>query len=418
MEHAKSLEIWRQAEALIPGGSQTNSKRPGNYAFGAYPIYAARAQGSHIWDVDGNEYIDYVLGLGPISLGYAYPAVDAAIREQLERGIVYGLLSPLEVAVAQALTEVVPCAEMVRFLKSGTEVTSAAARIARAVTGREVIVSQGYHGWHDTWTAGHNDGGVPQALEPLLVGFRYNDLPSLERALSGHSGRVAAVILCPTQETAPAPGFLEGVVDLAHRHGALVIFDEIVSGFRMALGGAQERYGVVPDLACFAKAIANGMPLAAVCGRRDVMEAAERLTISVTYGGEALSLAAARATLQEYRSHDVIGHLWRNGQALMDGMNAAAREAGVPFRVEGHPPMSSMAFTDLPAGQSTIVWQRFLAEMASRGILLRRGGLNFITYSHSAADIDRTVGACRESMRALQVVLDPPLATTLASSRS
>lgn len=411
MQLKRSMDLWERGQQLIPGGSQTNSKRAGNYALGAYPIYATRAQGSHIWDVDGNEYIDYVLGLGPISLGYAYPAVDAAIREQLERGIVYGLLSPLEVEVAQALTEVIPCAEMVRFLKSGTEVTSAAARIARAVTGREVIVSQGYHGWHDTWTAGHNDGGVPRALESLLVTFRYNDLASLERALSSHSGQVAAVILCPTQETAPAAGFLEGVIDLAHRHGALVIFDEIVSGFRMALGGAQERYGAVPDLACFAKAIANGMPLAAVCGRADIMRAAERLTISVTYGGEALSLAAARATLQEYRSHDVIGHLWRHGQALMDGMNAAARDAGVPFRVDGHPPMAAMAFTDLPAGQAALVWHRFLAEMAQRGILLRRGGLNFITFSHSGADIDRTVSACRESMRVLESVLDPALAT-------
>jgi glutamate-1-semialdehyde aminotransferase len=412
MQFTNSLDLWEQGRRLIPGGSQTNSKRPGNYAFGAYPIYAARAQGSHIWDVDGNEYVDYVLGLGPISLGYAYPAVDAAIREQLERGIVYGLLSPLEVEIAQALTEVIPCAEMVRFLKSGTEVTSAAARIARAVTGREIIVSQGYHGWHDTWTAGHNDGGVPRALESLVVGFRYNDLPSLDSALSANAGRVAAVILCPTQETAPAPGFLEGVIERAHRHGALVIFDEIVSGFRMALGGAQERYGVVPDLACFAKAIANGMPLAAVCGRRDVMQEAERLTISVTYGGEALSLAAARATLNEYRTHDVIGHLWRSGQGLMDGMNAAARDTGVPFRVDGHPPMAAMTFTDLPAGHVALVWQRFLAEMASRGILLRRGGLNFITFSHTTADIDRTVTACRASLIALQPVLDPPLAAS------
>ena len=418
MDLTRSLDLWDQGQRLIPGGSQTNSKRPANFAFGAYPIYAARAQGCHIWDVDGNEYIDYVLGLGPISLGYAYPAVDAAIREQLERGIVYGLLSPLEVEVAQALTEVIPCAEMVRFLKSGTDVTCAAVRIALAVTGREVLVSQGYHGWHDTWTAGHNDGGVPHALEALVVPFRYNDLPSLESALHAHRDQVAAVILCPTQETAPAPGFLAGVIELAHQHGALVIFDEIVSGFRLALGGAQERYGVVPDLACFAKAIANGMPLAAVCGRREVMQAAERLTISVTYGGEALSLAAARATLQEYRSRDVIGHLWRIGQALMDGMNAAARDTGVPFRVEGHPPMATMAFRGLGAEQAADVWQRFLAEMAGRGILLRRGGLNFITFSHTQADIDRTVSACRESLLALQPVFDPPRTPALTSSRS
>lgn len=406
----KSLALWEHGRRLVPGGSQTNSKRPANFAFGAYPIYAARAQGCHIWDVDGNEYIDYVLGLGPISLGYAYPAVDDAIRRQLECGIVYGLLSPLEIEVARTLTEIVPCAEMVRFLKSGTEVTSAAIRIARAVTGREVVVSQGYHGWHDTWTAGHNDSGVPHALEELLVPFRYNDLPSLERALQANAGKVAAVILCPTQDVSPAPGFLEGVVELAHHHGALVVFDEIVTGFRMALGGAQERFAVTPDLACFAKAIANGMPLAAVCGRRDIMQAAERLTISVTYGGEALSLAAAQATLEVYRSQDVIGHLWRLGQALMDGINDAAREAGVPFRAWGQPPMSALEFVGLGAAQATIAWERLLGEMARRGVLLRRGGLNFIGFAHTDADIDRTVSAYRASFAALRPSVDAPLA--------
>ncbi|HEY8745047.1 MAG TPA: aminotransferase class III-fold pyridoxal phosphate-dependent enzyme, partial [Chloroflexota bacterium] len=247
-------------------------------------------------------------------------------------------------------------------------------------------------------------------LEALLVPFRYNDLSSLEGALRANAGQVAAVILCPTQDAPPVPGFLQGVVELAHRHGALVIFDEIVTGFRMALGGAQERYGVTPDLACFAKAIANGMPLAAVCGQRDIMQAAERLTISVTYGGEALSLAAAQATLAVYRSQDVIGHLWRMGQALMEGINGAARAAGVPFRAWGHPPMSAVEFTGLSTAQANVAWQHLLGEMAARGVLLRRGGLNFITYSHTPADIERTVAAYRASLAALQPVLDPPMA--------
>ncbi len=407
---SRSLSLWEQARQLIPGGSQTNSKRPSGFAMGEYPIFASHGKGSHIWDVDGNEYVDYVLGLGPISLGYAYPAVDQAIREQLDAGIVYGLLSPLEVAVAQALVEVVPCAEMVRFLKSGAEVTSAALRIARAVTGRERVVSQGYHGWHDNWTATRNDGGVPRALEQVIESFRFNDLSSLEQALTGHPGEVAAVILCPTQDVDPAPGFLQGVVDLSHRHGALVIFDEIVTGFRMALGGAQAYYGVTPDLACFAKAIANGMPLAAVCGRRDVMAAAERLVISVTYGGEALSLAAAKACLNVYRERDVIGQIWQTGRALMDGMNAAAKELDVPFRAYGQAPMSAMEFTGLDPARSGAVWQRFLAEMARRGVLLRRGGLNFVTYSHTAADVAATVEACRESFAALREVIGTPLA--------
>ncbi len=388
---ARSMAMYEQAQKLIAGGSQTMSKRSQNYAHGAYPIYVQRAQGAHVWDVDGNEYIDYVMGLGPITLGYNYPRMNEAIREQLDKGIIYGLLSPLEVEAAQEVVDAVPCAEMVRFLKGGAEVTSAAVRIARAFTKRELILSEGYHGWHDQWTAQRNDGGVPKCLESTIVGFTYNDLPALEKLFAQHPDRIAAVIMCPVMRDLPHDGYLQGVIDLAHRHGALVIWDEIVTGFRLARGGAQEYFGVKPDLACFAKGLANGMPVAAVCGSRRVMQIMDKLVISVTYGGEALSLAALAACLREYREKDVFGHIWRQGKRLEAGMNEAARRRGFPPFACGLAPMGMMTLAPESGADADSMWFFYLQECAARGVLMRRGGCNFITYSHTDADVEKTI---------------------------
>ncbi len=380
----------------MPGGSQTTSKRPTMFALGQYPIYASHSEGGHIWDVDGNEYVDFVMALGPIILGYCNPAVDEAVRAQLAKGMIYGLLAEVEVTAAEAVVATVPCAEQVRFLKGGGEVTSAAARIARAYTGRQKLANCGYRGWQDNWTVTRNDGGIPRALEPYTLSFEYNDLDSLERLLEANRGEVAAVFLDAFSTLLPGPGFLEGVRDLAHAHGALLIFDEIVTGYRLALGGAQEYFGVIPDLACFAKGIANGMPLAAVAGRREVMRVAERLIITATYGGEALSLAAAVATIGELRGKDVLGSVWRLGQRLMDGLNAAAREEGVAFRCHGLAPMSAMSFDSPKPEQAALCWTYFLQEAAKRGVLFRRGGLNFVTYAHTEKDVAAAVGVARE----------------------
>ncbi len=379
------------AETLIPGGSQTNSKRPQAFAFGRYPIFAARAEGSRIWDVDGNEYVDFVNGLGPITLGYRHPAVDQAVRDQLEHGVIAGLLWPLEVEVARGLVEAIPCAEQARFFKGGGEATAAAARIARAATGRSVILNAGYRGWPDPWAAGR-DAAVPAELERYVVSFPHGDLAQLEQLLDQHRGEVAAVFTDVRYDASCDAAYLRGAQELARAHGALLCFDEIVNGFRLARGGMQEHFGVTPDLACFAKGIANGLPLAAVVGRREVMAHAASSLISLTYGGEALSLAACRAVLDIYAANDVIGHLWRVGRRLMDGLNAAAAGAGVPFACVGYPPMSAMELR-LPAEQVGPAWELFLAECALRGVLFRRGGLNMMTYSHQEADVDASVHA-------------------------
>jgi glutamate-1-semialdehyde 2,1-aminomutase len=399
--YEKSLALFARHRQLVPGGSQTNSKRPTGFAFGSYPIFASHARGSHVWDVDGNEYVDFVQALGPIILGYRDPDVDAAVRTQLEKGIVYGLLAETELEAAETIVDAVPCAEMVRFLKSGAEATSAAARIARAYTGREVIVNCGYRGWHDGWNVGRNDGGIPRVLEGVLDTFSYNDLESLESVLAEHAGQVAAVFLDAASYQTPTEGFLQGVARLTHEHGALLVFDEIVTGFRLALGGAQQYYGVIPDIACFAKAIANGMPLSAVCGRREVMEVVDRLVLTTTYGGEALSLAAATTTIRKLRHHRINDQIWRTGQRLIDGLNEVAAEAGVPFRCTGLAPMSAMVFEGELAARSADCWYHFLKETARHGVLFRRGGLNFIVGAHTDSDVDRAIEAARVALKSL-----------------
>lgn len=401
MRYVKSLALYDDARRLIPGGSQTTSKRPAAFAYGAYPIYARRACGCRIEDVDGNSYIDLVNALGPIILGYDDPDVRAAIEGQLDAGILAGLLYPEEVQAASLLTEIVPGAEMVRFFKGGGEATSAAARLVRAHTGRELILNCGYRGWPDVWTAGQNDGGVPKALEHTVLSFPFGDLDALETLLEAHCGQVAAVFLDVLRE-APAPGYLQTVHDLAHHHGALFVMDEIVTGFRLALGGAAEHFGVVPDLACFAKAVANGMPLSVVAGRADVMRTMERLRISITYGGEALSLAAAIACMTKLRRSRVPEHLWSIGATLSRGLEAAASEHGIPFRCTGLAPMSLMQFDDLTGEEDELVWSYFLQEMAMRGALMRRGGVNFVTLSHTESDITEVLDAADRVFAQLQ----------------
>jgi len=396
-----SEKLFAKAVELIPGGSQTMSKRPQGYAPGAFPIYVERAKGCRVWDVDGNEYIDYIMALGPIVLGYCYPAVDSAIAAQLRKGIIYGLLHPLEVMAAQLICETVPCAEMVRFLKGGAEVTTAAARIARAYTGRELILNCGYRGWADQWTAqstAESARGVPQCLRSTVQGFPYNDLPALEAILKERADEVALVFLDAVSGTAPDPGYLAGVRELCDRYGVLLAFDEIVTGFRLAPGGAQEHYGVTPDLACFAKGVANGMPLGVVCGKREIMSVAQDLIISVTYGGECLSLAAVCACLDEYRGKPVHQHLWAQGEKLMRGLAESGRRHGVPFDCTGLAPMACPRFSYPEAELNTDVWSLFLQETARRGVLIRRGGLLFVTYSHSDDDIEQTLQAADEAL--------------------
>ncbi len=396
-----SNRYWDEAVELIAGGSQTNSKRPQGYAPGAFPIYVERGKGCRVWDVDGNEYIDYILALGPITLGYCYDAVDDAVREQLDKGIIFGLLHPVEVEAARLICETVPCADMVRFLKGGSEVTSAAARIARAYTGREIILNSGYRGWGDTWSAQiepPSGAGIPECLRAMVKTFPRDDNDALRALLERYKGKVAAVFVDVASATAAPKEVVQGMRNLCDEHGVLLCFDEIVTGFRLAPGGAQEYYGVTPDLACFAKGIANGMPLACVCGKREVMQIAKDLLISVTYGGECLSLAAVVACLNEYKDKPVHEAIWEQGRRLMDGIKALGEKHGVPFWCNGLAPQSQPNFNYEDAALNADAWSLFLQETARRGVLVRRGGLLFVTYMHKSEDVDETLATMDEAL--------------------
>lgn len=404
---SQSQALLTRAKAKIPCQTQCLSKGPTQFVQGVAPVYLQRGQGSHVWDVDGNEYIDFMSGLGSIILGYNYPTTDEAIRQQLEDGISFSLPHPLEVEVAELLTQVIPCAEMVRFGKNGSDVTSAAIRLARAYTGREHIAQCGYHGWHDWYviTTGRNKG-IPQRFAELIHPFVYNQIESLEKIFRQYPREVAAVIMEPVRTSTPENGFLQQVRELCNQHGALLIFDEIITGFRWALGGAQEYFGVIPDLACFGKSIANGMPLSAVVGRRDVMCVAEEVFFSLTFGGECLSLAAAKATINEIREKGVIEYIWHQGSVLQEGFNQLSRKYGLSdsIRCIGYPVRSVVQFADDSSDASLLLKSIFQQEVIKRGILF--AGYHNISFSHSDEDIQRTLEAYDHALQYLKNAMD------------
>ena len=286
----RSLQIYERAKALVPGTTQLISRRPTRAALGVSPIYAERAKGCRIWDVDGNEYIDWTSAVGPVILGYADEVVDAAVRAQIDRGTIYSIVQESAVELAEELVRIVPSAEMVRFCKGGGEACTIAVRIARGVTGRDKVLFCGYHGWHD-WYQAANIGaerlashlfngiepiGVPRCLEGTALPFTYGDVDELTALLEAHAGELACIIMEPMRSDEPPPGYLEKVRELASHYGVVLIFDEVSSGFRVALGSAQEYTGVTPDMSVFAKAISNGYPMGAVVGKREFMAPARR----------------------------------------------------------------------------------------------------------------------------------------------
>ena len=390
----ESNRLWDRARGLIPAGTQTLAKGPGQHVDGVAPKYLRRGRGARVWDVDGNEYLDMSMGVGPLVLGYCYPAVDDAIRRQLEDGITFSLMHPLEVEVAERIRALVPGAESVRFSKTGADVTSAAVRAARAFTRRAKVVCCGYHGWHD-WHIGVTDrrAGIPEPVRDLTSTFEYNVLASLDRALDGE---VACVILEPMVFEDPAREFLEGVRERCTRNGSLLVFDEMWTGFRLAPGGAQGRFGVTADLATFSKAVANGMPLSVLAGRADVMAVFERdAFFFTTFGGEALSLAAARATLDELVARDVPAHLAAIGGQIRDGYNHLARQLGMDgyTRCVGAGCRTLVTF-DPPGSPALEVKSLVQQELIRRGVLW--SGTHAISYSHGAADATRLLAAYAE----------------------
>ncbi|MCE4556112.1 aminotransferase class III-fold pyridoxal phosphate-dependent enzyme [Roseateles cellulosilyticus] len=393
-----SEEMLARAERVIPLGSQTFSKSRTQYPKGVSPFFIERAQGARAWDVDGNEYLDMIMSLCSVTLGYQDPDVNAAVTQQLQdSGVIFSLPHRLETEVAELICEMVPCAEKVRFGKNGSDATSGAIRLARAFTGRDHVAVCGYHGWQDWYigsTARHR--GVPQATRDLTHAFAYNDLASLEKVFADFPGQIAAVILEPMNVAPPQPGFLEGAKALAHRHGALLVFDETITGFRFANGGAQALFGVTPDLATFGKGLANGYPVSAIVGRADVMQLMEEIFFSFTFGGEALSLAAAKATLTKLQREPVLAGIRAKGERLQAGLNALIEQHALSdlFSVSGHP---SWTFLNVKEARGAALFEMktlIAQELHERGVL-GLGTFN-LSNAHTDADIERVLAVYGE----------------------
>ena len=401
---SQSDEWYMRALKVQKPVTQTLAKGPGQFSKGVSPKYLVKGKGSHVWDVDGNEYIDFNAAIGPLSLGYAYPAVDNAIKAQLEDGISFSLMHPLEVELAELIQQVIPNAEAVKIAKTGADVCSAAVRVARAFTGRNKIFCCGYHGWHD-WYIGitSRNAGVPEAIQDMTYTFEYNDIEAIRAALDD---TVAALILEPFIFQEPAPGFLQELATVCKENGTLLIFDEMWTGFRIAIGGAQEYFNVKPDLAVYSKACANGMPIALLTGRADVMELFNSEVFSyTTFGGEALSLAACIATINELIDKNVPQYLAEKGALLKDGYNRLAIEFGMDKYTAciGFNCRTMVTFTP-EAGNGLEVKTLMQQEMIKRGILW--AGFHNMCYSHTDDDINYTLSAYRDIMPIMKEAIE------------
>jgi len=391
--------LYARARTLIPGGTQLLSKRPEMFLPDVWPAYYSRAQGAETWDLDGKRYLDFShFGVGACLLGFADPDVDAAVIQAIRAGSMSTLNSPEEVELADLLLELHPWAEMVRFCRGGGEAMAMSARIARAATGRDKIAFCGYHGWHDWYLAanlsedhaldGHllaglEPAGVPRGLTGTMLPFHYNRIDQLRAIVSRHGSELAAIVIEPARDEGPAPGFLEEIREIATRIGAVLIFDEVTSGWRMNTGGIHLTYGVAPDIAVFAKGMANGYAMAAVIGVRSAMEASQKSFISSTFWTERIGPVAALATIRKHRDLDVAHHLIDAGARIQAGWKSAARRAGLRISVGGIPPLSHFA---VEGDDGSALLTLFSQDMLDRSYLA--SGQFYASFAHQSRHID------------------------------
>ena len=366
-------EKWlERAERTIPLGSQTFSKSRTQYPVGISPLFIEKAKGSIVWDLDGNKYIDLVSSLASITLGHSHSGINRAVRSQLKKGVNFSLPGKLEAEVAENICNLVPSAEMVRFGKNGTDATSAAVRLARAFTGKDHIAVCGYHGWQD-WYIGSTSRhkGVPDSVRELTHTFKFNDLQSLKNLLNSDLN-FACIVLEPMNSTYPNPGFLEGVRSLASSHGAILIFDETITGFRFAEGGAQALFNVIPDLSTFGKGLANGFPLSAVVGKREIMTEMENIFFSGTFGGELLSLTAANVVLNLHLEGMVVDQLSAIGNEISLRINEliGLYRFDETLELTGHPSWKFLNWRQTNNYDVNILKTFFMQEMFNSGVLV------------------------------------------------
>ena len=399
---SKSMQLYEEAQKLSPGGMM-GIRRPYNFIPGEYPIFLERGYGGHIIDVDGNDYIDMLCAYGPIILGYDEGEINDAVIRQMEKGFCFSLVQPIQNELEQKLIDLIPSAEKVILVKTGSDATSVAVRIARGCTDKNTILRCGYHGWHDWAVEVH--GGVPQCVQDLTVEFEYGDLAELEAKLDAHKGDVAGIIITPVGHPlakpimAPPPGYLQSVRALADKHGALLIFDEIRSGFRVALGGAQAHYGVTPDLSTFGKAMANGYPISAVVGRAKYMDVCEKkVFVSSTFFPNSLEMAAALKCIEILQRDKIIDLVWEKGKAFLLTLEDIVGEVGAPATVNGVPPMPYLTFNKVDDSYKERR-EKFYAQAIRRGLFIQPYHHWYISARHTAADLEKALWAIKEALQ-------------------
>ena len=407
-KYEKSDELLERAVKVTPLGAQTYSKSYRYYCQGDSPTFIEKGEGCYLYDVDGNKFIDFVCALGPITIGYNIEEINNAIKKQLEKGIAFSLQAEVEVELAEKIIDIIPCAEMVRFVKNGGDATTSAIRLARAYTGRDLVALSGYHGMHD-WSIGstENNKGIPSAVSNLTKTFEYNNIDSLKELFNQYPNEIAAVILEPIQANGPKDDFLQKVKDLTHENGAILIFDEVVSGFRYALGGASELYDIVPDMAAFGKGMGNGLPISAVAGKKEIMEQIEEgIFVSTTFGGEALSMAGSLAALDILEKPGVYEHIWNLGTILKEGLENLIKKYGLKevILVSGLPPHCGVEFEDVGSLDYLDINSIFSQAMIHNGIITV--GINNINLSHTEKEIHAYLKAAEEAMINIKKAID------------
>jgi glutamate-1-semialdehyde aminotransferase len=399
----RSRKLFEEACGLVPGGV-LGARKPGDFIEGEYPIFLETGKGSRLTDVDGNEFVDFLCGYGPIILGYREEEVDNAVCEQIkEKGFCFTLTQKFQNELARKLTELVPSSELSIFLKTGSDATTASIRIARAYTGKIKVMRCGYHGWHD-WCV-EMKGGIPAKFYEDVFEFQYNRLDQLEELMARHGDETAAIIMTPfghpnhQKMQEPAPGFLEGVRELADKHGAVLVFDEIRTAFRLRMGGAQELYGVTPDLTVLGKAIANGYPISVVTGKKDVMStAADRLFISSTFFPNSEAFVAALKTIEILERDKVLENIWEKGERFMEEIRALLDKYPVGAELTGVAPMFYITFEKEETGAYKGKRNDFYTQLIRKGFFFSPYHHSYISFRHTEEDLKLTLTAIEESL--------------------
>jgi glutamate-1-semialdehyde aminotransferase len=400
---SRSLEMFEQAQKVVPGGV-LGARKPGDFIVGEYPIFLESGKGAHLTDVDGNEYIDFLCGYGPIILGYREEEVDDAVISQIKgKGFCFTLTQPHQNALAERLTRLVPSSGMSIFLKTGSDATTASIRIARAHTGKLKVMRCGYHGWHD-WSV-EMKGGIPAKLFEDVHEFHYNNLASLEELMVRYGDQTAAIIMTPfghflhQKMEEPAPGFLEGVRAIADRYGAVLVFDEVRTCFRLAMGGAQERYGVTPDLTVLGKGMANGYAISVVTGKADVMmAAAQKLFISSTFFPNSDGYVAALKTIDILERDNVLAGIWEKGGRFLKKIQATIDKYDTGAELSGVAPMFFITFKKDSGGTQKGRRTDFYTQLIRKGIFLTPHHHGYICHRHTEEDLATAAVAIDEAM--------------------